>query len=56
MKNNLEIPCKGFWNMCVCDVCRKRDAELERELDSGNKSAAAGAIAEFFATVKKGDS
>lgn len=33
MKPHTVTPCKGFWNMCACEKCRKQDRELESAME-----------------------
>ncbi len=43
--------CKGFWNMCGCPQCRKRDKELERTLEKGTPEQKQKMIAEAEAAL-----
>lgn len=46
------MKCKGFWNMCSCEKCRKADRELEHAIET-NPQARKDAMREALAHHQK---
>lgn len=53
------MDCKGFWNMCGCEVCRSKDDDLANKLESQppdeRRKTLAAAVQEMMEIRANGD-